>query len=85
MLCSLVPAAGFIGLISFRWLWSKWLEQKQARLLQVHLHGKVGPFQDDVFVVNGSGQTTLSAEAGMAVITLREGDECYFQTMSVST
>lgn len=49
----------------------------------MHLHGKVEPFQDDVFVVNGAGQTTLVAEAGTAVITLREADECYFQTMSV--
>ena len=49
----------------------------------MHLQGKVEPFQDDVLVVNGSGQTTLLAEAGTAVIVLREADECYFQTMSV--
>ena len=49
----------------------------------MHLHSKVEPFQDDVFIVNGSGHTALLAEAGTAVITLRAADECYFQTMRV--
>lgn len=46
--------------------------------------GKVEPFQEDVFVVNGSGQTTLVADAGTAVMTVREADECYFHSVSVS-
>ena len=46
--------------------------------------GTVTPFQEDVIVVNKSGQTILVAEAGTAVITVREADECYFQAVNVS-
>lgn len=46
--------------------------------------GKVEPFQEDVFVVSGSGQTKLVADAGTAVITVREADECYYHSVSVS-
>lgn len=52
-------------------------------LLQVQYKGKVEPFQDDVFVVNGSVWTSLLAKAGTAIVTVREADECYFQTVSV--
>ncbi|KAL3147529.1 hypothetical protein ABBQ38_014583 [Trebouxia sp. C0009 RCD-2024] len=52
--------------------------------VEVMYDGKVEPFQEDVFVVSGSGQTKLVADAGTAVITVREADECYYHSVSVS-
>lgn len=76
------PCMGVFIVACCDWGCSKVIDSKRC-LLQVHLQGKVEAFQDDVFVVNGSGQTRLLAEAGMAVITVRAADECYFQTMNV--
>ncbi len=43
--------------------------------------GKVELFQDDTFLTDGSGQTTLLASAGTAVIVVHHNQRCCFQTV----
>ncbi|DBB00560.1 TPA: hypothetical protein ACH3X3_002259 [Trebouxia sp. C0006] len=64
---------------SLRWTDIR-LDNEQATLLAM-FQGKLELFQDDTFLTDGSGQTTLLASAGTAVIVVHHNQRCCFQTV----